>query len=84
MFHEIAARIDPENGLEYIHLCFQGRPSDELDSAVFYSLIPLASKLDTLIIGNTKSLPEEARYVVVRLLQSLVELQQDNLKTLML
>ena len=84
MIHEIAARIDPENGLESLRLTFTGRRSDELDWTVFYNLIPLASKLHTLVICNTRSLPEEARYTVLSLLQSLVELQQGSLKTLQL
>ena len=68
MINEIVTRIDPETGLEYLLLIFHGRPSDELDSNVFYSLLPLCRKLHTLVIGSTRSLPEVARFVVLRLL----------------
>ena len=82
IINETIAYINPKIGLEYLNLIFTGRPTDDLDSNVFNSLIPLCSNLHTLIIGNTNSLPEDARYVVLQLVQSLAEILKDSLKKL--
>ena len=80
MMNEIVAHIDPQSGIQHLSLVFDGRRTDELDPNVFNSLIPLCSNLHTLVIGNTRSLPEDERYVVLNLVQNLAKILNDSLK----
>ena len=82
MLNEIVAYIDPQTGLQNLELVFSGQRTDELDSNLFTSLIPLCNNLHTLIIGNTVTLPENERYVVLKLVQNLAEILRESLKSL--
>ena len=82
IINKIIAYIDPEIGVRHLELIFNGQQTEDLDSNVFNSLIPLCSNLHTLIIGGTITLPEDARCVVLFLVQSLAQILKDSLKKL--
>ena len=82
MMNEIVAHIDPQTGLQNLELVFSGQRTDELDSNLFNSLIILCRNLHTLSIGGTVTLPEDERYVVLKLVQNLAEILKDSLKEL--
>ena len=65
-------------------LFFEGKAGDELDSETFDRLLPFVGQLKILQIGDTKTLPSDARQVVFQFLHKIVTNNQLNLQWLFL